>query len=194
MTKVKKEVDSRNNKDFTALKMLENCPKDFNSFNIRNMLLDAGARVERVNNPSESAKTTQSRKKWWKNLSKHLKYGGNWVEENRGYIMVVATVITTLTFQQATSPLGGVWSQSGNVTFYIGHNIKVDAGTSVLGSIDPLYYFYFIIFNAISFIASVIVTFLLITVQQKMFITNKINHCNNIEVIALVYVKCCNKI
>ena len=61
-----------------------NCPKDFNSFTIRNMLLDAGARVKRVNNPSESAKTTQSRKKWWKNLSKHLKYCSNWVEENRG--------------------------------------------------------------------------------------------------------------
>ena len=98
MTKVKKEVDSRNNKDFTALKMLENCPKDFNSFTIRNMLSDADARVERGNNPSESTKTIQSRKKWWKNLSKHLKYRGNWVEENRGYIMVVATMITTLTF------------------------------------------------------------------------------------------------
>ena len=46
VTKVKKEVDSPNNKDFTALKMLENCPKDFNSFTICNMLLDAGARVE----------------------------------------------------------------------------------------------------------------------------------------------------
>ena len=149
--------------------MLENCPKDFNTFTIRNMLLDAGASVERVNNPSESAKTTQSRKKWWKNLSKHLKYRGNWVEENRGYIMVVATVITTITFQQAASPPSSVWPQSGNVTHYIdrftssGYNIKVDVGTSVVGSIDLLYYFYFIIFNAISFIASVIVTFLLIS-------------------------------
>ena len=123
------------------------------------MLLDAGARVERKNNPSESAKTTQSRKKWRKNLSKHLKYGSNWVEENCGYIMVVATMIKTLTFQQAASPPGDVWSQSGNVTFYTGHNIKVDAGMSVIGSIDLLSYFYFIIFNAISFIALVIVTF-----------------------------------
>ena len=127
VTKVKKEADSRNNKDFTALKMLENRPKDFNSFTICNMLLDAGARVERVNNPSESAKTTQSRKKWWKNLSKHLKYRGNWVKKNRGYIMVVAIMITTLTFQQAASPPSGVWSQSGNVTFYTSHNIKVGA-------------------------------------------------------------------
>ena len=57
-----------------------------------------------VNRCNASAKTTQSRKKWWKNLFKHLKYRGNWVEESRGYIMVVDTLITTITFQQAASP------------------------------------------------------------------------------------------
>ena len=68
---------------------------------------------------------------------KHLKYRGNWVEENRGYIMVVDTLITTITFQQAASPSGGVWPQSGNVTHYSGYNIEVDAGTLVVGSINP---------------------------------------------------------
>ena len=85
--------------------------------------------------------------------------------------MVVATIITTITFQQAARPPGGVWPQSGNVTHYSGYNIKVDAGTSVVGSIDLLYYFYFMIFNTISFIASVTVTFLLISgfsVKNKM--------------------------
>ena len=62
-----------------------------------------------VNRYNALAKTTQSRKKWWKNLLKHLKYGGNWVEENRAYIMEVATMITTITFQQAASSPGGVW-------------------------------------------------------------------------------------
>ena len=161
--------------------MLKNCPKYFNSFTIRSMLLDVGARVERVNNPSELAKTTQSRMKWWKNLSKHLKYWGNWVEENRGYIMVVATVIITLTFQQAASLPGGVWSQSGNVTFYTSRNIKVDVGMSVIGFINPLYYFYFIIFNTISFITSVIVTFLLII--SGFLVKNKI--CMGLLTIAL---------
>ena len=102
---------------------------------------------------------------------KHLKYGGNWIKENSGYIMVVATMITTITFQQAARPPGGVWPQSGNVTHYSGYNIEVDAGTSVVGSIDPLYYFYFMIFNAISLIASVTITFLLINgflVKNKM--------------------------
>ena len=128
---------------------------------------------EIVDRHNASAKTTQSRKKWWKNLLKHLKYEGNWVEENHDYIMVVATMITTITFQQVASPPGDVWPQSGNVTHYSGYNIEVDAGTSVVGSIDLLYYFYFVIFNAISFIASVIVTFLLISgflVKNKMCI------------------------
>ena len=51
--------------------------------------------------------------------------------------MVVVTVITTVTFQQAASPLGGVWPHSGNFTHYSGYNIEVDAGTLVVGSIDP---------------------------------------------------------
>ena len=33
-----------------------------------------------VHRYNASVKTTQSRKKWWKNLLKHFKYGGNWVE------------------------------------------------------------------------------------------------------------------
>ena len=126
--------------------------------------------VDRYNT---STKTTQSRKKWWKNLLKHLKYRGNWVEENCGYIMVVATVITTFTFQQVARPPGSVWPQNGNVIHYSGYNIEVYARTSVVGSINPLYYIYFMIFNAISFIASIIVTFLLISgfpVKNKMCI------------------------
>ena len=82
-----------------------------------------------VNRYNASGKTTQSRKKWWKSLLKHLKYGGNWVEENRGYIMVVATMITIITFQQAASLPDGVWPQSGNLTHYSGYNIEVDART-----------------------------------------------------------------
>ena len=73
---MKEEVDSLNCMGFTALQMLENCPKDFKSFTIRNILMDAGARVERVNNLSplstiaavqhESTTPSQLNKKWRK--------------------------------------------------------------------------------------------------------------------------------
>ena len=161
--KVKEEVNSLNKKDSTALKMLEDCPKDFNSFVIRNMLLDAGARVEKVNNTSELIEITESRNTRWKKWWKHLKYQGDWVEENRGSIMIVATVITTLTFQQTVNPPGGVWERGGNVTVSEGDNRTVSSGTSVMGSYYEQLYIVFMIFNALSFIASVIVTFLLIS-------------------------------
>ena len=145
-----------------------------------------------VNRYNALAKTTQSRKKWWKNLLKHLKYGGNWVEENRAYIMEVATMITTITFQQAASSPGGVWLQSGNVTHYSGYNIEVDAGTSIVSSIDPLYYFYFMIFNAIVFIASVIATFLLISgfpVKNKMCMgLLTIAQCTTLAFLIITYI------
>lgn len=160
---MKEEVNSLNKKDSTALKLLEDCPKDFNSFAIRNMLLDAGARVEKVNDASESIEIAQSRNKRWKKWWKHLKYQGDWVEENRGSIMIVATVITTLTFQQMANPPGGVWQTGGKVTTFENVNITVDAGTSVIGSYDKWTYLLFMTFNAISFITSVIVTFLLIS-------------------------------
>ena len=165
--KVKEEINSLNKKDSTALKMLEDCPKDFNSFVIRNMLLDAGARVEKVNNTSELIEITESRNTRWKKWWKHLKYQGDWVEENRGSIMIVATVITTLTFQQTVNPPGGVWQSGGNVTISESGNIPFTvvamAGTSVIGSYDEYAYVFFMICNALSFIASVIVTFLLIS-------------------------------
>ena len=73
MPKVKEAVDFLNNMGFTALEMLENCPKDFKSFTIRNILMDAGASIKRVNNPSpplaiavghsESVELEQSSKK-----------------------------------------------------------------------------------------------------------------------------------
>ncbi|KAL0009948.1 hypothetical protein SO802_005056 [Lithocarpus litseifolius] len=161
--KVKEEVNSLNKKDSTALKMLEDYPKDFNSFAIRNMLLDASARVEKVNNASESIEITQSRNKWWRKWWKHLKYQGDWATENRGSIMIVATMITTLTCQQTANPPGDIWQQGGYVLMSEKDNYTVFAGTSVVGSYDVGSYVVFMVFNAISFIASVIVTFLLIS-------------------------------
>ena len=113
MSKVKEGTNALNWMGFTALDVLEHSPKDFKRFTLQNILMDAG--VERANNqnnlppPSattighhESGKPTQ--------LSKQRsKQKGNWIEEMRGALMVVATVITTITYQPALSPPGGVW-------------------------------------------------------------------------------------
>ena len=84
MPKVKEAVDFPNNMGFTALEMLENCPKDFKSFTIRNILIDASASIKRVNDPSppltiavghsESVEPEQPSKKGCKKLLEYLKY------------------------------------------------------------------------------------------------------------------------
>ena len=177
VSKVREEVDSLNYMGFAALQMLENCPKDFKSFTIRNILMDVSARVERVNNLSplsaaavghhESVEPIQSRKNWLK----YLKYQGDWVEDNRGSIMVVATVITTITFQNIANPPGGVWqANTTDFTDSKGRNIcslgnPCYAGNAVFayGGTTNMRYLYFSISNTISFVASLSVTFLLIS-------------------------------
>uniref|UniRef100_A0A7N2LM45 PGG domain-containing protein n=2 Tax=Quercus lobata TaxID=97700 RepID=A0A7N2LM45_QUELO len=178
VSKVGEEVDSLNYMGFTALQMLEqNCPKDFKSFTIRNILMDVGARVERVNNLSplsavavghhESVEPIPLRKNWLK----YLKYQGDWVEDNRGAIMVVATVITTIAFQNIAKPPGGVWqANTTDFTDSKGNPVCTPrnpcyAGNSVFayGGTTNMRYLYFSISNTISFVASLSVTFLLIS-------------------------------
>ena len=164
---------------FTALEVLDHCPEDLKNVTIRKILLDAG--IERARNQTnlqpplavvighhEPAKPVQPSKNWWLKWIEYLSYQGDWLGEMRGALMVVATVITTITFQPILNPPGGV-SQT-NETLSIesngnGYNITCPAGTSVLACNADQYFAYsiFLICNTISFTASLCVTFLLIS-------------------------------
>ncbi|GMY34665.1 ankyrin repeat-containing protein bda1 [Fagus crenata] len=186
VSKVKEGVDALNQMGFTALEVLDHSPKDLKNFIIRNILMDAG--VERAKNqnnlppPSivvvghhETTKPIRSSNKWWEKWLNYLRYEGNWLEEMRGTLMVVATVITTITFQPIVNPPGGVWQTDVKVDSweaYVhrgpnwGPNQKItcNAGTSVLACAAHYEtYFTFMICNTVSFTASLCVTFLLIS-------------------------------
>ncbi|PQM38505.1 uncharacterized protein Pyn_13835 [Prunus yedoensis var. nudiflora] len=101
---------------------------------------------------------------------KQLKYPKKWLEESRGILMVVATVISTMTFQAVVNPPGGVWQENntnsslqfGGRKFCSEEKVCI-AGTAVLGYAFPNYFQRFIKFNTISFLASVSVTLLLVS-------------------------------
>ena len=168
---MKEDANALNWMGFTALDVLEHSPKDFKRFALQNILMDAG--VERANNqnnlppPSattighhESGKPTQ--------LSKQRsKQKGNWIEEMRGALMVVATVITTITYQPALSPPGGVWQSdikdSNQANACSGKNKYCEAGTLVLAYSYESYYLAFLVCNTIAFTASLSITLLLIS-------------------------------
>ncbi|XP_008232267.1 PREDICTED: uncharacterized protein LOC103331421 [Prunus mume] len=105
-------------------------------------------------------------------LMKWFKYPNQWLEEMRGLLMVVATVISTMTFQAVVSPPGGVWQENNtnssivsndqSIIFCSEDNVCV-AGTAVLGYTFPGDFLDFIKFNTVSFLASVSVTLMLVS-------------------------------
>nr|XP_004510423.1 uncharacterized protein LOC101494640 [Cicer arietinum] len=93
---------------------------------------------------------------------------GNWLEQMRGSLMVVATVIASLTFQIAINPPGGVWQTNTNKTEDgCAFNTTCKAGTSVIassGDSDQKFrYEVFTLLCAISFSASQTIILLLVT-------------------------------
>ncbi|KAK7852025.1 ankyrin repeat-containing protein itn1 [Quercus suber] len=119
VSKVKDGAYSLNRMGFTALEVLDHCPEDLKNVTIRKNLLDAG--IERARNQTnlqpqlavvighhDPAKPVQPSKNWWLKWIEYLSYQGDWLGEMRGALMVVATVITTITFQPIVNPPGGV--------------------------------------------------------------------------------------
>ncbi|CAN6715084.1 unnamed protein product [Malus baccata var. baccata] len=118
--------------------------------------------------PSE--KGSKPARRFLTKLMKWLRYPHDWVKETRGLLMVVATVISTMTFQAVANPPGGVWERNDKNTSV--NNITVCSeesvcrvGTAVLGyGNDPEDYFpVFIASNTITFLASMSVTLLLLS-------------------------------
>ena len=84
----------------------------------------------------------------------------------RGTLMVVATVITTITFQPAINPPGGVWQtgvSDSNQASGCSEDNTCEAGNSVIAYKRGNDYFIFMICNTVSFSASLCIIFLLIS-------------------------------
>ena len=143
--------------------------------------MDAGVGLEMTQNNlpptamdnQESETPIQSR---WSKWLEYLRYKGDWLEETRGSLMVVATVITTITFQPALSPPGGFWQNDINndtVASACGPDDKIcEAGTLVSAYGRETLFLCFLISNTISFTASLCVTLLLISgfpLKNKVF-------------------------
>ncbi|KAE8021211.1 hypothetical protein FH972_007125 [Carpinus fangiana] len=191
---IKTKVNARNKIGYTALDVLEVSPRDFKSFEIQNILKEAGVRRSTDLNsslpmtpsaleaqPTQSKRPTQSRfRRWWGKvrsfLVKHWNHQGNWMEETRGTLMVVATVMATMAFQAGISPPGGVWQQDTSDPMagsQCSKDVICEAGTAVLSYAYSSTYLLFLYFNTTSFFASLCVILLVITgypLRSKFFI------------------------
>ncbi|XP_058005071.1 ankyrin repeat-containing protein BDA1 [Hevea brasiliensis] len=110
-TTIKENVTALNRNGFTALDALEHCPRDSKGLEVKIILLEAEAGVQRNTGRSVSefpSSTAQrngglvARKyKFWNN---YLENVGKRLEEARGNILVAATVTASMTFQSGINP------------------------------------------------------------------------------------------
>nr|XP_011469293.1 PREDICTED: uncharacterized protein LOC105352902 [Fragaria vesca subsp. vesca] len=164
---------------------LECGPRDFRSLEIQQILMDACINKGEIDEyqqqifsakphlppPSESTRVSKRTIQWlWMRLMQCLNYNKScrWFEDERGMLMVVATMISTMTFQAAINPPGGVW-QENKESASIGGEVYCSkdnlcyAGTAVLGYVWETEMKDFTRFNTISFVGSLCVTIFLIS-------------------------------
>nr|POE93907.1 solute carrier family 25 member 44 [Quercus suber] len=138
--------------------------------------------------PTRLSKTRSSQ------LLEYLRYKSNWIEETRGAFMVVATVITTITYQPALSPPGRVWQtdlRNSNETKAC-LNRTCEAGTLVLAYAYENLFLNFLVCNTIAFTASLSVIFFLIIgfpLKNKFFMgILAIAMCTTLTFLGITYV------
>ncbi|XP_050232453.1 ankyrin repeat-containing protein BDA1-like [Mercurialis annua] len=174
LPQVKENMNSFNRMGLTALDLLQQCFRDFKSLDI---LREAGAKravdvklnrnlaTTTIEQPTLSVPihTPSKQISWFQKCMKYIQYN---IQETRGALMIVATVISTMTFEAALNPPGGVWQQ----TFANSEGGPVcsetnicEAGTSVLAYSYPSAYAYFMLWNGIAFFASLCVVALVVS-------------------------------
>ena len=82
-----------------------------------------------------------------------------WTMKKRDALMVAATLIAGMAFQAAVNPPGGVWGEEK----VAGNGKKMLAGTSVMAHNYPEGYRLFMTCNAVSFVASLSIVFLVVS-------------------------------
>lgn len=182
------DVNTVNRNGFSALDIVEYFPKDFKVIELRELLVQAGAR-RAIRFPTSTThqavvdNTNEENSTVTVNLASIAPLSTNTppaeavpppslageirkqeedkhkIEKRRDSLTITATVIAAMAFQAGLSPPGGVWDDDQK------HNstILYLAGTSRLAANNPDAYLRFWLYNTVSFIASLSTIFFLIS-------------------------------
>ncbi|KAJ9688013.1 hypothetical protein PVL29_013973 [Vitis rotundifolia] len=182
------EVNAVNGNGFTALDIIQHMPRDLKGMEIRESLVKAGALSSRnipalpgqghqlmgesgitmvIENPQLSpppppAAVPTEAKAFTPLRGREKKIRENkkeWTKKKRDALMVAATLIAGMAFQAAVSPPGGVWDEEKDA----GEGKKMLAGTSIMAHNYPERYRRFMACNAVSFVASLCIVFLVVS-------------------------------
>ncbi|OMP05997.1 hypothetical protein CCACVL1_01760 [Corchorus capsularis] len=173
ISRIKASINALNCKGFTTLDLVEHCPQDFRSLQVRDTLIKAGCKrstdqtMEDPPTPPWKGKSMSVLRKCDKYLMKSRQ---DWIEKMQGTLMLVATVTATVSYQSAMNPPGGVWQQdttssiSGVTCNDPAKGVKFcEAGTAVSAYEWAEVYLFFVGCNTACFVASISVVLLIIS-------------------------------
>ncbi|KAK4269119.1 hypothetical protein QN277_022316 [Acacia crassicarpa] len=205
----------KNDMGLTAYDILKRSSRDFKTLEIQVMLMEySGIRTENdgifqthSHSPSPQVARPRIRRKKKRNclirilkwIGGWFRHKGDWVEEMRGNLSLVSTVIATITFQSLINPPGGSIQQglsqgspneALNCTMLY-NNESYCPGEAVSSFRLQDQFLWYVIFNTISFISSLSVTLLLVSgvpMKNKALIwLLSIGMCVTLTTLALAY-------
>lgn len=159
------DISARNFHGFTALDVLLQSQEDLRNMDIKQCLelgrstcikqTPSMVPVTDVARATSSIATRPNARATSKKKQPNKRKQTDWLAKMRNALMVVASLVATVAFQAGLSPPGGVWSS--DYTVYSNGTLVDEphyAGQSVMAFKLPVAYGQFLIFNTISFLAS----------------------------------------
>ncbi|KAL6974580.1 hypothetical protein U1Q18_028764 [Sarracenia purpurea var. burkii] len=169
------EVNALNRNGFTARDILTHSPRDLRDLEIEDLLGEAGGLSvkdlhlitnewvpHKVPQITEGLSSQQNKSKKNPAVVKHKHT--DWLGKKRSALMVVASLMATVAFQAGLTPPGGVWQDDYQVDSD-GNPVPDPhiVGQAVMAYKEPRQYGLFMIFNTISFLASLSIILLLVS-------------------------------
>ncbi|XP_031269247.1 uncharacterized protein LOC116127753 [Pistacia vera] len=176
------EVNALNEGGFTALDILKQSRRDLKDYEIVELLRCGGAiSAEDIVVSTHELGSKQTRtltshsnnqinmlRPQGKRTEKSVKKKDDWLKEMNNALMVVASLISTVTFQAGLNPPGGVWQETKKAQYGAPTSEPYhEAGESIMADTSSPHYYslsnLFFTSNTIGFVASLCIILLLVS-------------------------------
>ncbi|KAJ0538447.1 putative ankyrin repeat-containing domain, PGG domain, ankyrin repeat-containing domain superfamily [Helianthus annuus] len=156
---IKANGNAINRHGLTALDVLDQCPSDLKSLETRQILMEAG--VSRANDlrpalstpPHSSTKPSQTKRKGlW---ARYVNNDHDWIEKQRGILIVAALVVAGMSFHSGINPPGGTITDTQNGRYSLGNAVQTE--------VDMDNWNKFVAFNSLTMITSLAIVVVLIS-------------------------------
>ncbi|KAD6794916.1 hypothetical protein E3N88_05812 [Mikania micrantha] len=159
---IKANGNAVNRLGLTALDVLDQCPRNLKSIETREILMEAGvSRANDLRPPTKplhsSIKSTQNKPKGFlsRTWARYVNDDRNWIEKQRGILIVAALVVAGMSYHSGINPPGGTITDNQNGRYSLGNAVQTE--------VDMDNFNQFVAYNSITMITSLAIVLVLIS-------------------------------